>query len=146
MRDRSRSLRRGTCHCAQQSGRFSPFQGLVSVWPRIRELTSSANTGRQERVTAWSVADRVRSVPPTLLILVGWRLLRYDGSLRKAGCGTPALTRSKRGEPWPSAPPLFDFSTSCSALRSCAFDRLNAQPASTRRSEMAFLLSGIVSP
>jgi serine/threonine protein kinase len=26
--------------------------------------------------------------PPTLRIVVGWRLLRYDRSLRQAGCGT----------------------------------------------------------
>src|SRR5258708_10459112 len=33
---------------------------------------SSVSTSRQERVTTWSVGDRVRSVPPTLRILVGW--------------------------------------------------------------------------
>ena len=43
---------------------------------------------RQRGITARSVADGVRSVPPTLCIVVGWRLLRYDRFLRKAGCGT----------------------------------------------------------
>jgi hypothetical protein len=42
---------------------------------------------RQRGVTTWSAADGVR-VPPTLRIVVVWRLLRYDRSLRQAGCGT----------------------------------------------------------
>jgi len=61
------------------------FWRLLPHGRQIRELTSSVNTGRQERVTAWSVADRVRSVPPTLRILIEWRLLRYDSFFRKAG-------------------------------------------------------------
>jgi len=51
--------------------------------PTIQELAGSA-----ERRNAWSVAEGVRGVPPTLQIVVGWRLLRYYRSLRKAGCGT----------------------------------------------------------
>jgi len=41
---------------------------------------------------------------------------------------------------------ILDFSTSCSALRSCAIGGLNAQPASTRRSELAFLFLGLNRP
>jgi len=48
----------------------------------IMELTAS---GRSD---TWSVSDRVRSVPPATLGIPIGRLLRYDGGLRKAGCGT----------------------------------------------------------
>src|SRR6267142_2361190 len=124
MRDRSRSLRRGTCHCAQQSGRFSPFQGLVSVWPRIRELTSSADTGRQERVTAWSVADRVRRVPPKLRTSSGGGFCGIIVSF-----GKPAAEPSSDGTQATRAMAIgsssFDCST-CSALRSCAYVHVSA--------------------
>ncbi len=36
-------------------------------------------------MAAWTVADRVRGVPPTTPTLVGSRFLRYDVSVRKAG-------------------------------------------------------------
>jgi hypothetical protein len=67
-------------------------QRLVAIpggGPYIRVCRQSRSWPvRQRGVTAWSVADGVRSVPPTLRIVVEWRLLRYDRSLRKAGCRT----------------------------------------------------------
>ena len=62
---------------------FSSFPGRT---PGCRQ--SRSWPVRQRGITARSVADGVRSVPPTLCIVVGWRLLRYDRFLRKAGCGT----------------------------------------------------------
>ena len=60
--------------------------------PEAFPIKASDNPGVgqvwQRGITLRSVADGVRSVPPTLCIVVGWRFLRYDRFLRKADCGT----------------------------------------------------------
>src|ERR1700676_3820374 len=79
--------------------------------PTIRKLTSLTNTSCQEGVTAWRVADRIRSVQPTLWTLVGLRLLRYDVFFSESRLRNPRLTHPKRGERWPSAPPYSTLQT-----------------------------------
>jgi hypothetical protein len=61
----------------------------VPGWPNFL-FADNPGVGRfsQRGITLRSVAHGVRSVPPMLCMVVGWRFLRYDRFLRKADCGT----------------------------------------------------------
>jgi hypothetical protein len=66
---------------------------ITSRLPTRRELASSVNPSRHEGSNGVECGGGVRCVQPALRTpalrtLVGLRLLRYDGSLRKAACGT----------------------------------------------------------
>jgi hypothetical protein len=79
----------GTRRCRLHRPWRAITQPVTDGWATTRELASSINTGRHEGSNGVECGGGVPSVQPTLRTLVGLRLLRYDGSLRKAACGTP---------------------------------------------------------
>jgi hypothetical protein len=66
------------------------------------------------------VADGVRNVRPTLPTLVESRFLRYDVSFGKP-VADPTSHAIQARRAMALGPFVFDFSTSCSVLRSCAY-------------------------